>query len=84
MKTTLDQIFRCFTRAIVVVIALLSMFPYSGGAGEKARAPRVVLQITVEQLRGKLSSVSIISPRLGRTPGDCRGLQGNRNGALTQ
>jgi hypothetical protein len=28
--------------------------------------------------------VSKISPKLGRIPGDWRGLQGNRNGAVTQ
>jgi predicted AlkP superfamily pyrophosphatase or phosphodiesterase len=54
MKTRLDQIFRYSTRAIVVVSASLSVFPYSGAASEKAREPRLVLQITVDQLRGDM------------------------------
>ena len=37
-----------------------------------------------KQVSANNHPVSEMSPRLGRTPGDCRGLQGNRIVAVTQ
>ena len=47
--------FHNFTRGILISVALVLVFPYTGGAAEVSpTTPRLVLQITVDQLRGDL------------------------------
>jgi len=54
MKDTTNVNIRNLTRSILVTIALVSVFPYFGEAAEVPPVPRLVLQITVDQLRGDL------------------------------
>jgi len=46
--------FHNFTRGILIVAALALVFPYPGNAAGVPSTPRLVLQITVDQLRGDL------------------------------
>jgi hypothetical protein len=69
--------------------------PIRGCVGVVTRSPRYELMLLFYHIiRGLYyftvpavmsdSTVSKISPRLVRTPGDRRGLQGNQNGAVTE
>ena len=46
--------FRNFARSILIAVALALVFPYPGNAAGVSPTPRLVLQITVDQLRGDL------------------------------
>jgi hypothetical protein len=54
MKILPEQVLRYSARGILAAVALASLFPYPAGSVEKSPAPRLVLQITVDQLRGDL------------------------------
>jgi len=54
MKGIRKVIIRNYARGILVAVALALVFPSWSGAAEVSPAPRLVLQITVDQLRGDL------------------------------
>jgi hypothetical protein len=60
--------FRNFARGILVSVALALVFPNTGETAEAPAAPRLVLEITVDQLRGDMPAM--VLDRLG--PGGFR------------
>ena len=60
--------FRNFARGILIAVALALVFPYPGGAAGVLPTPRLVLQITVDQLRGDLPRRYLAKMDLGGSP----------------